>query len=84
MSLPKTWTAGLNEFETDELSKQLKEADEVLLRLEKILQKKLDGEYRNQISDKAYEIASWPYKQADSVGYQRALTEIQNLIKKRN
>ncbi len=30
---------------------------------------------------KDYDKASWPYFQADSIGYNRALTEVLNLIK---
>jgi hypothetical protein len=50
-------------------------------RLEDILTQKIEAAERERISEKAYAQASWPYKQADSNGFIRALKDVLQLIK---
>lgn len=84
MSLVKTWTANLSEYETEELIRKIAEAEDVLKRLEIILNKKLKSANNKQLAEANYEVASWAYKQADFVGYQRALTEVMHLLSTRD
>ena len=51
-------------------------------RLCQILEEKIQSEQRAARSKEAYNEANWAYRQADSQGYQRALSEIIGLLLK--
>jgi hypothetical protein len=75
------WTKGL----TEEASKLIKQdyiaAQYLRKRLSELLSEQSDN-HRKQLNSKVnYDSPSWAYLQADSVGYQRALEEVINLIK---
>lgn len=80
MAYAKTWEAGLSEYQKNELSKELKTAENVLKRLEEMLDKKLTSAIKDQMAVSQYENPNWSHKQADSIGYQRALNEVINLL----
>jgi hypothetical protein len=44
------------------------------------LQRKLDDHQSSAKKPDKYELAGWPYYQADSVGYQRALAEVISIL----
>ena len=70
------WTSN-SDLSAEDLSKQLKAHRSTLSILEKIVRKKL-----NLVpSPKDYSNPSWPYLRADLDGYNRALTEVLELIK---
>ena len=50
------------------------------LQLQKIIQSKIDEQFKAQYSRKGYEKASWAVFQADAMGYCRALTQIKALL----
>lgn len=49
-------------------------------RLTEVIQEKMDTEIVARTKREDYESPSWPYKQADSSGYLRALREIISII----
>ena len=51
----------------------------VIEALEKIIQDKKDAVTKSSVED--YNIASWPFYKADQVGYERALTEMLDILK---
>jgi hypothetical protein len=83
MDYVKTWTTNLSPEEADELVLHLKGADTVLERLHSILDQRIEDSESKQCSEKAYDCPNWTYKQADAMGYQRALRMVQELITKR-
>ena len=74
------WTSGLDAQAADEVRSNFDASALTRKRLETLLQDKL--EFRRRISGGVdqYANASWPYLQADLVGYERAITEIISLI----
>lgn len=49
-------------------------------RLSTLIQEKIDSSNAERLSKNNYENSSWAYKQADAVGYERALTEVLSLL----
>lgn len=78
-----TWTAGLSKEEAAALVRRLKDSEEVFLRLSYILDQRLKDSVNKQMASQSYDKPSWPYFQADCVGYQRAMKEILTLITER-
>lgn len=77
-----TWTKKLSdEKQKEEFVKKLYENEEILNALAVILDEKIEASRNNQLSTKSFSSPAWPYEQADSNGYQRALSEIKSLIK---
>lgn len=52
-------------------------------RLIEIATKKIEGVRTKARSEAAYELASWDKMQADSIGYERALTEIISILQEK-
>jgi hypothetical protein len=76
------WTAHLPEDKRAEFSQQMALMNgPVLKRLLDIVQKYKSVSQDRTLSKSNYESPSWAYIQADNVGYQRALTEIELLLK---
>lgn len=74
-----TWHKGVqDETEVKEIKETVLRAAPALERLQKILNQKLEGRKPTKRAD--YDNPNWPYLQADWVGYERALTEVLNLI----
>jgi len=72
------WTANIKDKkEKEEFVKYVHGSSGVLERLEDILDSKVNAS-RPTLKD--YELASWPYYEADRNGYNRALEEILELI----
>jgi hypothetical protein len=80
--MKSTWTAGLDEEQEKEIREEFVHSSFLRSRLTQLLNDKImsGAEFRN--SKKQYEYAAWPYLQADSVGYERALREIISLLEK--
>ncbi len=57
----------------------VRSAGMILERLADILYTKMEVTNKSSVED--YELAAWPYRQADKVGYMRALQEIIELTK---
>jgi len=63
-----------------QLEAKIREAREVLNVLDKIVEEKNDSSRKHSLEIKNYDNASWPYLQADAVGYQRALEQIRTYL----
>lgn len=76
--------AGLNEEQKDEMRQTF--AHSVVLRqqLIKLLSKKINDARREVTSKDAYGIANWAFLQADTVGYERGLSEVISLLSQSN
>lgn len=72
--------AGLTEEQKDEMKQTF--AHSVVLRQQiiKILTKKVKDARSASTSKDAYGIPNWAFLQADTVGYERALTEVMSLL----
>lgn len=75
------WTHGLK---ADDTKKDVEEAYAqgglLRRRLSELLQEKMESEVVARTKREDYDSPSWPFKQADSCGYLRALREIISLI----
>jgi hypothetical protein len=78
---PALWTNGLNDKEKAEFIAAYNGAQPVLKRLLHLIEYEVSIIEREKIDKKAYELASWPMYQADSIGSLRALKKIKGLIK---
>lgn len=70
------WFSHLPKDQQEDFKKQIRSATDVLERLAQILQEK----QTEVVLSTDYDNPSWAYKQADRNGYDRALTEVINLI----
>lgn len=70
------WFNNLPKDQQEGFKKQVRSARDVLERLEQILQEKKT----EVVLSTDYDNPSWAYRQADRNGYDRALTEVINLI----
>lgn len=74
------WTINLSEQQQQEVRKEYASSPVLRERLIKILNDKLDVAKTGARSKIKYESASWPYYQADNIGYERAIIEVISLI----
>lgn len=75
-----SWTQGLDpdiakEIRGDYISSKL-----VRNRLIKLLEEKIKESHTASVLKTGYDNPNWAYKQADNVGFERALREVVNLI----
>lgn len=80
MALKTTWTAGMPKDLADEVRRNYKEALVLRRRLHKILGDYTDASVKNSRSKLLYDNPNWALLQADQRGYERAMTEIMDLI----
>lgn len=71
-----TWFTHLPKDQQEDFKKQVRSSRDVLERLIQILKDKTT----EVVLSTDYDNPSWAYKQADRNGYDRALTEVINLI----
>lgn len=64
-----------------EFEKRARVSSDILEHFALVLNKSLEAHKADMLLPKQYEVANWAYKQADSVGYQRALEEAIKLLK---
>ena len=83
MKYLKDWTQGLSEEDSREVVQKLKQAEFVLTKLSDILDQRVRSSVNGQRSQSNYDSPSWALLQADKIGYQRALTEVIELIRER-
>ena len=70
------WFMDLPKDEQDGFKREVKSAKNVLEKLEQIVQNRI----KQIVITDDYDSPSWAYKQADRNGYNRALTEIINIL----
>ena len=71
------WFMDLPKDQQDSFKKQVSSAKDVLEKLEEIVKTKM----KEVVLSEDYNNPSWAYKQADRNGYNRALTEVLNILK---
>ena len=69
--MKQVWTKNKKEFEESKAFRRL---------LNEILIEKLRTKHAESRSKDGYANPSWPYFQADAIGYERAITEIQSIL----
>jgi hypothetical protein len=74
------WTKGLDAEKEKEMLREFKEATLLRKRLSSILNEKVKAKHSESRSKDGYANPSWPYFQADAIGYERALEEIISIL----
>lgn len=75
-----SWTSGLTGQAKTEVESNFKASALIRERLETLLRNKIETRRRESRTVATYEDASWSYKQADAIGYERALEEVISMI----
>lgn len=78
--MKQSWTKGLEKEATTEMRMAFKSSLVLRKRLEVLLRSKEEEATRIGRSKEGYDCPNWAYKQADIVGYTRALNDILKLI----
>lgn len=76
----KTWLNGLSDKDKEEIKQIFLSNARLRERVKVILQDKIDTARKNNRASDAYDSPNWAYKQADAMGYERAMHEIINLF----
>lgn len=74
------WTKGVEPDASKEIEQQFKASAVIRRRLAEILSEKYATADKARLIKDAYDSPNWAYKQADVVGYHRALSEILSLL----
>ena len=74
------WTEGLRTEDKIKVKEEFYASPGIRARLVKMLEKKIDAERKGLIARNNYDSPNWSLVQADSVGYQRAMQEVINLV----
>lgn len=75
-----SWTKGLTKEKQEEVEEAFSRGALLRRRLKELLEDKIEDERRKTRSESLYENMNWAYRQADAVGYERALNDIISLI----
>lgn len=75
-----TWTAGLTPDQTKVVKQDYKGCSITRARLTELCSGKSETAEKEALSSNSYDNSSWAYRQADLIGYKRALAEIISLI----
>jgi predicted Abi (CAAX) family protease len=81
---PSRWTSNLkDQAEIEEFQRllQASQNNTVLRRLYDIIKEDREIAAKAALKGSNYDSPSWAYAQADNIGYQRALNNIENLLK---
>lgn len=76
-----SWTKGLSGDAKKDVLQEYASSSNLRQRLDVLLDEKRNTAQKAIIGKDAYDSPNWAYKQADHVGYLRALEEISNLLK---
>ena len=79
MSLHVYWASHLQGEEKKKFEELVIHNTTLLRRLTDIISRKIDTANKKNLSKQGYEDSTWAFKQADHVGYVRALNEILQL-----
>ncbi len=75
-----TWYKGMTDREKEEIISSFNASGRLRSRMKEILEEKLISMYAKRREETSYECPNWAFKQADYVGYERAMHEILSLI----
>ena len=78
--MKKSWLDGLEPDVAKEIRGDFTSSLLVRNRLKTLLENKIEVARKNSLTKDGYEVANWAFKQADNVGYERALREVIELI----
>ena len=78
--MKQSWTQGLDEQQVKDIRGDFTSSLLTRKRLAKLLEDKIKSSDKVSLNKDAYDISNWALKQADLIGYKRALTEIIDLI----
>lgn len=78
--MKKSWTAGLDAQERDDVLASYKASTVMRRRLKALLEDKIRQSSSTARAKPSYDNPNWAYLQADNVGFLRALHEIIDLI----
>lgn len=76
------WTKGMDEKRKEEMQKEFQSASALRSRLTELLESKIAVANSELRTKSNYEEPSWAFKQADGIGYERALYEVISLLSK--
>lgn len=74
------WASHLQGDAKKEFEELVKRNTILLRRLAEIIKRKIDTANKASINKEGYQDATWAFKQADHVGYVRALSEVLQLV----
>lgn len=75
------WTKGLSGDAKKDVLQEYASSGNLRMRLEVLIREKQSSAQKAIIGKDSYESPNWAYKQADHIGYLRALEEIVSLLK---
>jgi hypothetical protein len=78
--MKNSWTQGLDEQATKDVRGDFSSSLITRKRLAKLLEEKIKSADKSSLNKEGYDIANWALKQADLIGYKRALIEVIDLI----
>lgn len=79
-----SWLAGCTPEQAKTIRSDFSGSVYIRKRLSEILGEKISSSMSSTRKKDCYASASWPYLQADAVGYERALTEVISLLLDQN
>ncbi len=79
--MKQSWLVGLEPDLIKEIRGDFKSSRLIRHRLITLLEEKIETTRKNMVNKEGYEVANWAYKQADGIGFERALREVISLIK---
>lgn len=81
MAISTRWTKHLKaKADKEEFRKEVIASRHVLKVLKSLLEEDLRASQTSQESEEGYALPSWPYKQADAIGEQRAIKKVIKMI----
>lgn len=80
MAYKTAWTKGLTGEKRIEMERELQSTALLRSRLSSILEEKIQSRRVKKVSEEEYASPSWAFKQADAIGYERALSETISLL----
>jgi len=75
-----SWTKGLDETRTKDIRGDYISSLLMRKRLIELLEEKINTAEVTSYDKEGYDVANWAYKQADLIGYKRALRDVINLV----
>lgn len=75
-----SWTKGMNVREREEIISSFSASSLLRDRLKQLCSEKIEVCRKDATSSDGYANPNWAFKQADAIGYERALKEIISLI----
>jgi hypothetical protein len=78
--MKQSWTQGLDETLVNDVRGDFKSSLITRKRLATLLEDKIRSADKTAMNKEGYDVSNWSLKQADLIGFKRALTEVIDLI----